>query len=113
LELLYLSRTDWPEHQVVCFPSSKVFCGGGECKADIPVVFNLLGSNEWGQTTMSRCDKNGCDTYDAVAEGAGDFLNVQTIAPRGMMFKSSKVSGEYIEIATLGLGAFISFGYCK
>jgi hypothetical protein len=114
IENLYRNLANVPPHHTACFPIKKLLCDTGGCTEAKPVVFNLIGGSR-NDATISRCDSSPCDTYAAVIEDSGDFKNIQTIFPRGMLWKMSyeSVDKKYVEVITLGISAYITYGYCK
>lgn len=116
LESIYRERaSSLPDHHTVCIPVKKVFCHDGLCKSDNPAVFDLLSGSGLEQKSFSRCDQKGCDTYRSLVDDSGDYKNIQTDTPKGMLLKMSYNTADkrYLEVATLGLGTFLSSGYCR
>jgi hypothetical protein len=60
----------------------------------------------------SRCDENGCDTYDALFSQSGIFLIID-LPGRGMVAKLNTGNGSFVETTTLGEAVLSSFGVCK
>jgi hypothetical protein len=91
----------------------KFYCDGNSCERVDPTVFNLLGGNS-SSPIISRCDSKGCDTYNATIGISGEYKNIQSGEPKGYVFKMSynTVDQKFVEIATLGLDAHVSYGYC-
>lgn len=115
LESIYKNSTQLPQHNTVCFSAKKLLCNSGECENAEPKVFNLISGSSVSPSlnpTFSRCDSKGCDTYDSQFEPSGEYVNVQPLDPKGMMFKMSLVNSKYVEIVTLGLDTHVSYGYC-
>ena len=119
IEEVYNSSVNLPQHNTVCFPTKKFLCTSDNCTTEEkPSVFILIGSSIDGPK-MSRCDRAGCDTYDAVMEKGGEYINAQTKDPRGLIFKMSfsnnalNNQNEFVEVVTLGLNTQVSYGYCK
>ncbi len=65
-----------PKHFARCTATKTIVCEDGECKHAAPAVFFLLG-RQGDRKTYSRCDQQGCDTYDAIAKEAGLYENWQ------------------------------------
>jgi hypothetical protein len=63
------------------------------------------------RATVSRCDARGCDTYQAAASQSGAFINLD-VPGRGMLLKIASDGSNFVEVATLGLSVFVSFGVC-
>ena len=102
-----------PSHFARCKATSRIVCVDGECKDVKPTVFFLLGS-EGDKKTYSRCDQQGCESYDAITKEAGLYENWQLADPQGVIFKRA-LSGDqkFVEVATLELQVYISFGQCE
>ena len=102
-----------PEHFARCTATKKIVCEDGECKDVKPTVFFLLGS-EGEKKLYSRCDRQGCDTYEAMVKRARLFENWQLAEPQGIIFKRTLSEDQsFIEVTTLGLQVYISFGQCE
>ena len=102
-----------PKHFARCTPTTKVVCVDGECEKVAPNTFYLLGKTTAGHT-YSRCDRLGCDTYDALVRESGLIENWQLVEPSGVTLKRT-LSGDrsFVEVATLELQVYISFGQCE
>jgi len=113
LEDVYKSSTQWPSNHTLCIPVKKFYCDGNTCENTEPKVFNLIGGNS-SSPTISRCNKNGCDTYDATLGDSGEYKNIQPVDPKGFVFKMSynTIDKKFVEVTTLGLDTFVSYGYC-
>jgi len=113
LEDVYKSSTQWPSNHTLCIPVKKFYCDGNTCESTEPKVFNLIGGNS-SSPTISRCNKNGCDTYDAALGDSGEYKNIQPVDPKGFVFKMSynTIDKKFVEVETLGLDTFVSYGYC-
>ena len=102
-----------PKHFARCTATKKFVCVDGECKEAAPTVFFLLGS-EGDKKTYSRCDQQGCETYDAITKDAGLYENWQLAEPQGIIFKRTLSDDQsFLEVATLGLQVYVSFGQCE
>lgn len=113
IEKVYKDLESLPIHHTLCIPVKKYLCDGINCKDVKPNVFILLGKNE-KSSTISRCDIQGCDTYDSVYEQSGDYKNIQPAEPKGFIFKMAynTIDKKYFEAATLGLDVYLTYGYC-
>lgn len=102
-----------PDSHTACIPVKKVYCTISGCEAVPAKTFNLIGGNSL-TPTFSRCDRMGCDTYDAIIEQSGEYKNLQMKEPKGVIFKMAynTIDKKYLEIATLGLDSYITYGYC-
>ena len=115
LEEVYINQFAYlPKHHTVCFPVKKYYCTAEKCEVSDPVVFNLIGKDGLS-ATISRCDNKPCDTYSAIMDDSGVYKIIQPEPGKGMLFKMSynTIDKKYVEIATLGIDTFISYGYCK
>ncbi len=102
-----------PDHFSRCTATKRIVCEVGECKDVKPTVFFLLGS-EGDKKTHSRCDQQGCETYNAVVKEAGLYENWQLADPQGVIFKRTLSEDQsFVEVATLGLQVYVSFGQCE
>ncbi|MBA3733374.1 hypothetical protein H0W91_03290 [Patescibacteria group bacterium] len=113
LENLYKSSSQWPANHTICIPIKKFYCDGNSCENVEPKVFNLIGGDR-DNPKIYRCDRNGCDAYDSIIEDSGEYKNIQPVYPKGFIFKMSynTIDKKYVEVTTLGLDTFISYGYC-
>ncbi len=107
------SNPSLPRHFARCTATRKIVCEDGECKSVPPTVFFLLGKHA-DRNNYSRCDQQGCDTYEAMIKKAGLFENWQLVEPQGVIFKRALSEDQsFVEVATLGLQVYISTGHCK
>ena len=113
IENTYKNSTSLPSHHTLCVPSKMYLCNGADCKDAPAKVFDLIGGTR-ENPTISRCDTIGCDTYDAQRDDSGEYKNIQPVDPKGFMLKMSynSVDKKYLEIATLGLDVYLTYGYC-
>lgn len=113
IENTYKSLASLPSHHTLCVPSKKYLCNGADCKDAPAKVFDLIGGTR-ENPTISRCDSMGCDTYEAKLDDAGEYKNIQPVDPKGFMLKMSynSVDKKYVEMATLGLDLYLTYGYC-
>ena len=92
-----------------CEITSKFNCTPTGCTPDKLGVFNLI---DLDLGTLSRCDRNGCDEYEAKITRSGAYLVVD-VPGRGMLAKLSITGAEYVELTTLGTAVLVSFGACR
>lgn len=113
IEAAYNHSQNLPQNHTLCIPVKKFLCNALDCKKVEPKVFNLIGGSS-SEPTISRCDSIGCDTYDAIIDGSGDYKNIQSIEPKGFVFKMSynTFDKKYVEVTTLGLDTYVTYGYC-
>lgn len=111
------ASSELPDHTSVCFPEYKYFCTQTGCESIEPTVFNLIYaeisiSGLIDMSEISRCDTQGCDTYGAEIETSGLQQEVRTISPHGMLFKRDMSNDNYIEVVTLGIDSYLTYGSC-
>ena len=113
------AKNQLPHHFTACFATEKLSCTDGDCESLEPITYWLLAGTK-SNGTISRCDSQGCDTYDATAHQSGIFENVQPKELGGFLFKRQvlDVNGDpadpqkFVDIATSFLTTVISTGYC-
>lgn len=113
MEGLYARTERLPEYGIVCIPVKKFICNLGTCEENRPNVFTFI-NDDAVPPTISRCDAQGCDTYEAEVMVSGNYKNIQSTEPRGFFLKMSydTIDSKYLEIATIGLETFMTYGYC-
>lgn len=112
-------KNELPHHFTACFATEKLSCTDGECESLEPITYWLLAGTK-SDGTISRCDSQGCDTYDATAHTSGVFENVQPKEFGGFLFKRQvlDVNGDpadpqkFVDVATSFLTTVVSTGYC-
>ena len=80
----------------------------GQCRVLPPVVWGLFDPE---RKTYSRCDRNGCDTYDATVTHSGIYTVVSL--PANGLFAKIADDGSAVEVASIGTDVLISYGKCK
>ena len=93
----------------ICVIADKNVCAEGKCR---PIENNITVEIDWDKNTYSRCDSKGCSEYPASVTRSGEFLNV-SLPQGGTMAKISISNSAFLEVATLGMIAFISNGICQ
>lgn len=94
---------------MTCTISEKHYCTlGTGCSPAVTAVWNTF---DVAEATYSRCDRLGCDTYEATFSLSGVFTIIE-VPGRGLLAKVS-ASGDFTEIATLGNDVYVSFGTCE
>ena len=121
IENIYGNMTNrLPDHFMVCIPTETIVCTEGKCENTDSKTFNLLSGGR-NNSTISRCDSKGCDTYSSVYETVGIFEIIQPREPRGFFLKRQALSLDeeqvnnylpYTEVVSLLLTTQISSGYC-
>lgn len=91
-----------------CLIVSKFQCDAEGCRPIQPTIQHFV---DLQSGTMSRCDANGCDKHPVDMMRSGAFMNI-SIPGRGTIAKLSDL-GDFMEVATLGNTALISFGRCS
>jgi hypothetical protein len=92
-----------------CEPKSGFICTKRECnKRDIS-AFLVLDKKA---KTITRCEKDLCETFSAEFNQTGVFYNVQSEGPIGTLIRILGDS-RYKEITTVGLDAYIANGNCE
>ena len=92
-----------------CDITEKYACSAGGCEAHELGIWNVIDLDS-GQ--FSRCDRNGCDSYDAEVSKSGMFYTID-LPGRGTMAKLAVDGTSFLEVITLGTVAMISFGSCQ
>ena len=92
-----------------CAPQSGFLCTKRECvKRDIKATLLLDKKKE----TITRCEKDVCETFKANFNQTGVFFNIQSDGPIGTLIRILGDS-RYKEITTVGLDAYIANGNCE
>jgi hypothetical protein len=94
---------------VRCDVDAKFSCGPRGWEGVAPGTSARIGPERW---VYSRCDARGCDDHDALISRSGDFVNV-ALPEHGMLAKLSLSDGGFVEVATLGTAALVSYGRCR
>jgi hypothetical protein len=92
-----------------CEPKSGFICTKRECPKREVFTHLILDKNA---ETISRCEKDICETFAATFRQSGVFYNVQTEGPVGTLIRILGDS-RYKEITTVGLDAYIANGNCE
>jgi hypothetical protein len=92
-----------------CDIASKFLCQSAGCSTATASVWNLI---DMDAKTYSRCDRSGCDTYDAVFSPSGVFLNI-ALPANGLIAKLEPGTGSFSEVASLAGEVYVSFGVCR
>ena len=93
-----------------CQPTEKHYCEADKGCTQIP-------AKTWAKVdtvngTYSRCDRIGCDDYDAHFAKSGKFISI-TVPGRGLIAQMSVDGSQFTEVATLAGAVYTSFGACK
>jgi len=104
-------RETFPAYgRIICVPTRGVFCSGGSCSEREPTVGLVI---DLDSDTASRCDDQGCDTYDVVFDRSGIFVNIHRPYQGGWNVKMNISDMSYTEVAELLLDQYISYGVCQ
>ena len=109
LLFLIIASSSFAAGTLTCIPSQKFLCSTDGCKA-VPAKVHVVIDTD--KQTYSRCDKKGCDKYDATMSEGGIYLNV-TVATKSVVTKVEIPSLRYFETLSLGLTVLTSFGKCS
>ncbi len=92
-----------------CEPKTGFICTKRECNKRDTAAFLVLDKKA---KTITRCEKDLCETFSAEFNQTGVFYNVQSEGPIGTLIR---VLGDsrYKEITTVGLDAYIANGNCQ
>ncbi len=105
--------TGWPAaaQMLKCEISEKHFC---EPRKDcVAIPSNVWNKVDLSKNTYSRCDKKGCDDYQIVVSRSGVYLNIVLADRGGIIAKMAQDGSSFVEVATLGMGVYTSFGSCR
>ena len=81
-----------------CDTKEKHVCESGSgCRSIPPSTWNLIDAEK---LTYSRCDRRGCDHYDAEFRASGAFINID-VRGRGLIAKMAVDGSSFVEVATL------------
>ena len=94
---------------LICTPTQKFYCTANGCR-EIPAQTWALVDAIKGM--YARCDKNGCDRYDAAVSRSGVMTNIEV--PARALFARFSGSGEaFVEVASQLTDIYVSHGSCK
>jgi len=85
------------------------------CQPNLPcrLIDNTMSSRiDLDSNSYSRCEKGSCQSYPVTIARSGQFVNLSGNY-NGFMVKLDTENNELVELATLGLNTFISFGRCR
>lgn len=106
-EKYFKAAQNW--QKLKCEPKSGFICTKRECPKREVFTYLLLDKKT---KTITRCEKDVCESFPAEFRQTGVFMNVQTEGPVGTLIR---VLGDsrYKEITTVGLDAYIANGNCE
>lgn len=97
--------------EFVCNASEKQLCSPGQgCQKGPVTVFAKFEATAPGKARYSRCDRNGCDTFEADTHSSGAFLLIE-IPGRGTFAKVGP-DGSWTEVVSLGHEVILAHGRC-
>ena len=107
LAFLFLVAASTPlsAETLTCIPSQKFFCSSKGCKA---VPAKVRAVIEMDKRAYSRCDRNGCDKYDATMSIGSIYLDV-LVPGKSVTTKVEITSVQYFETVNAGLGGVHQF----
>jgi len=95
---------------VRCDIGTKFACiAASGCNDNPPGVWNVI---DFTTNSFSRCDKNGCDTYEMSPTRSGLYISID-VPGHGMFAKMSADGSQYTEAVSLGTDVLVSFGSCR
>lgn len=104
--------------ELACFPTARFDCGqDNKCLESAPKTYYFIDYGTEGGTYF-RCNIKGCDQYPVTVKQSGEFIQFTPSQGQSMLFKVANGdtmvnNGEFIDVATLGVGAIISTGKCN
>ncbi|MDX2083091.1 MAG: hypothetical protein SFV53_03785 [Rickettsiales bacterium] len=106
-EKYYKAAESW--NVLKCEPKSGFICTKRECLKREVFTYLILNKKV---RTITRCEKDICESFAAKFHQTGVFTNVQSEGPVGTLIR---VLGDsrYKEITTVGLDAYIANGNCE
>lgn len=106
-EKYFKAAQNW--QKLKCEPKSGFICTKRECPKREVFTYLLLDKKT---KSITRCEKDICESFPAEFRQTGVFMNVQTEGPVGTLIR---VLGDsrYKEITTVGLDAYIANGNCE
>jgi hypothetical protein len=97
------------QERLICAIDQKFHCDpGAGCRRISPgSSYNRI---DLEHRTFARCDNKGCEDYPANFTQSGLFINIE-FSPGAMAKLGPEM--QLSEVATLWLGAWISYGTCR
>jgi hypothetical protein len=80
----------------------------GQCRTLPPVVWATFNAET---NTYARCDRSGCDSYQAMVSRSGIFRILAL--PMNGVFAKIADDGSAVEVTSIGTDVLISYGTCK
>ena len=93
-----------------CDLTNKYHCSQKQgCRSIPPKTWAQIDTDK---RTYSRCNRLGCDLYDADFNTSGAFVTIE-VNGRGLMAKMQLDGSSFVEVATLATDVYTSFGSCR
>jgi hypothetical protein len=97
--------------EFVCNAAEKQLCSPGKgCQAGIVTVYSTFEATAPGKARYSRCDRNGCDEFEANTYNSGVFLLIEL--PGRAVFAKVGPDGSWTEVVSLGHELIVTHGRC-
>lgn len=97
--------------EFVCNASKKQHCSPGHgCQKGVVTVSAKFEATGPGKARYSRCDRTGCDTYEADTYTSGTFLLIEL--PGRATFAKVGPDGAWTEVVSLGHELILAHGQC-
>lgn len=93
-----------------CRPEGRFVCDAGGCAREDAEVTLKFDSTE---STYTRCDSDGCQSYRMTADAAGVFTTLTLPQHPGNFVRVSNKAADYVEVLSVKLSTHQSFGSCK
>jgi hypothetical protein len=106
---ILLVTTPSPAAELKCEISQKYICETTGCRTAPTNVWNLVNTTK---KTYARCDRMGCDKYDALFSQSDVFVNI-ALPERGVIAKMAVDASSFHEVTTLAHSVYVSFGSCQ
>jgi hypothetical protein len=108
---VFMNATPALAQKLTCATATKFDCDAqrGCRKKVVPATWTVV---DLAKQTYLRCDNRGCETYSAEIARSGDFIVVD-MPGHGVTAKVSADFDVFVEVATIGTDAMISFGRCQ
>lgn len=98
---------------LACFPTSRFDCSEDGCVQNQPNTYYFIDHGTEGGSYF-RCDSAGCDQYDIDVHVSGVFTQfAPKNASAAMLFKVSSLDNSFVDVATIGTNALVSYGKCE
>jgi hypothetical protein len=97
--------------EFVCNASEKQHCSPGRgCQKGVVTVYAKFAATGPGKARYSRCDRTGCETYEADTYNSGVFVLIEL--PGRASFAKVGPDGAWTEVVSLGQEVILAHGRC-